>query len=166
MCIRDRYKHQPVVDIAFNPVNTFRHLLTQDAAIRHLESISSSLRDGGLYIIGLHLLPMDADEVDSEEWDAVDGDLSVHVHLNVESFDRRTRLETLRFTLDVQDGSKKLQLTSDYQMRIYQAWQLQDLLASVPQFEHIATFDFWYDIEDPLELNDELGDTVIVLRKR
>lgn len=160
------YVHQPPVDIAFNTVNTFRHLQSEDAARQHLKAVAESLRPGGLYIVGLHLLPPDADEEDSESWDSVDGDVKVTMSLEVETFDRETRLETIRFNLDVQDGPKHIELETVYTLRIYQAFQLQQLIESVPEFEHLNTFDFWYDIEDPLVLDDELGDTVVVLRRR
>jgi len=160
------YVHQPPVDIAFNTVNTFRHLLTEEAARQHLKSIAASLRPGGLYIVGLHLLPPDADEEDSESWDAVDGDTVVHTTLEVQTFDRRSRLETILFKLRAETPNENVELQTVYTLRIYQAFQLQELLESVPEFEHVDTFDFWYDITDPLELNDDLGDTVVVLRRR
>ena len=40
------------VDAAFCTVNTFRHLLTEKAARRHLECIAQSLRPGGIWIVG------------------------------------------------------------------------------------------------------------------
>src|SRR5262249_25079487 len=45
------------VDAAYCTVNTFRHLLTEKAARGHLECIARSLRVGGIYVLGLHLLP-------------------------------------------------------------------------------------------------------------
>lgn len=153
-------------DLAFNTVNTFRHLLTEDDARSHLLAVANSLPVGGLYIIGLHLLPPDADEEDSESWSITEGKVTVDVTLDVASFCRRTRLEQLRFRLDVSDGGQEYQFETTYTMRIYRADQMSDLLASVPDFELCDVFDFNYEIEDPLELNDELGDTVLVLRKR
>ena len=160
------YVHCPSVDVAFNTVNTFRHLLTEEAARQHLKSIAASLRNGGLYILGLHLLPPDANEEDSESWDATEGDTTVNMSLEVRSCDRRTRLETIRFNLKADSVADVIEIETVYTLRIYQAFQLKQLLESVPEFEHVHTFDFWYDIADPLELNDDLGDTVVVLRKR
>src|SRR5215467_11160001 len=44
-------------DAAYCVINTFRYLLTERAARCHLERIAASLRPGGIYILGLHLLP-------------------------------------------------------------------------------------------------------------
>ena len=36
----------------------------------------------------------------------------------------------------------------------------------VPEFELRDVYDFWYEIDKPLELNDEITDTVFILQKR
>src|SRR5438552_10942205 len=48
------------VDAAYCMVNTFRHLLTEQAARSHLECIASSLRPGGIYVLGMNLVPSGA----------------------------------------------------------------------------------------------------------
>jgi hypothetical protein len=48
---------------------------------------------------------------------------------------------------------------------MYTAPQFRQLLKSVPQFEMIDVFDFWYDIDDPLKLDNQITDSVFVLRK-
>src|SRR6266487_1566456 len=54
------------VDAAYCVVNTFRHLLTEQAARAHLKCIARSLRPGGTYVLGLHLLPLGGDKEDSD----------------------------------------------------------------------------------------------------
>lgn len=152
-------------DAAFCTFNTFRHLLTEEAARRHLQSVAAQLRPGGIYILGFHLLPPDADEEDSERWTARHGRTHVTITLRVLNCDRRRRLETIRFNLRVRSGRSDLRLRTDYVLRIYRASQVRRLLHSVPEFELCDVYDFWYDIDEPLQLNDELGDTVLILRK-
>ncbi|MDA1051541.1 MAG: class I SAM-dependent methyltransferase [Planctomycetota bacterium] len=154
------------VDAAFCTFNTFRHLTTEEAARRHLECVADSLRAGGIYILGFHLLPPDADEECIERWSARHGKTKVTMTLRVLDFDRATRLETIRFSLRVRSGELDLKLHSDYQYRIYTAAQFQRLLSSVPQFELCDVYDFWYDIDEPLQLSNELGDAVFILRKQ
>src|SRR5437879_4439212 len=55
-------------DAAYCVVDTFRHLLTEQAARSHLECIAHSLRLGGIYVLGLHLLPFGADKENSDCW--------------------------------------------------------------------------------------------------
>ncbi|MEO8494084.1 MAG: class I SAM-dependent methyltransferase [Planctomycetota bacterium] len=154
------------VDAAFCTFNTFRHLTTEEAARRHLECIANSLRPGGIYILGFHLLPPDADEECIERWSAKHGKTKVTMTLRVLKFDRGSRLETIRFSLRVRSGMRDLKLQSDYQYRIYTAAQFQRLLYSIPQFELCDVYDFWYEIDEPLPLSNELGDAVFILRKR
>src|SRR5256714_1735817 len=55
-------------DAAYCVINTFRYLLTEQAARGHLDSVACSLRPGGIYILGLHLLPLGRDKEDSNFW--------------------------------------------------------------------------------------------------
>jgi SAM-dependent methyltransferase len=156
---------QPV-DAAFNTLNTFRHLTSEDDARRHLELIAESLRPGGIYVLGFHLLPPDAEETCIERWSARHGATRVGVTLRVLDFDRRRRIEVIRFSLRVRSGSRDLRIAADYEYRIYQAHQFRQLLGKVPQLELCDVYDFWYDIDDPLKLSNELGDAVFVLRRQ
>jgi len=111
------------------------------------------------------MLPPDADEACIERWSAKHGRTKVTITLRVTDFDRQARLETIRFSLRVRSGKRDLKLRSDYKYRIYTAAQFHRLLVSVPQFELCDVYDFWYDIDDPLQLSNQLGDAVFVLRK-
>jgi SAM-dependent methyltransferase len=156
---------QPV-DAAFCTMNTFRHLLTEDDSRRHLRSVAAAVKSGGLYILGLHILPLDASEESTERWTATHGRTRVTVTLRVLETSRRDRIERLRSSLRIRSGDKDMRIRHDFPLRMYTHDQLQDLLESVPEWEIADVFDFWYDIEDPLELDDEISDTVLVLRKR
>jgi len=141
-------------------------LLSEDNAVRHLNSVADSLRSGGLYLIGMHLLPPDADEEDEEDWTAVADGIRIDMRLRVTSCSRPRRIETLRFEMLVSDNGTERRLTSEYPMRIYMADQFQSLLNKVPKFRLLDVYDFWFDIDEPLTLSDELGDTVFVLQRR
>ena len=156
----------PKVDVAFCTFNTFRHLTSERAAVGFLESLVNSLRRGGICVLGFHLLPPDADESCVERWSARHGRTVVNMTLRVLECDRQQRLERIRFSMRVNAGSKRLRLQSDYEYRLYTADQVCQLLAKVPAFELCDVFDFWYEIDHPLQLNDELGDAVFVLRKQ
>lgn len=155
------------VDAAYCLVNTFRHLLTEEAAVAHLKSVANGLRKGGLYLLGLHLFPPDADTEDSEEWSVCQDGVTVDMRLDVADCCRDTRLETLQFAMKVtsEEWPGGQTFRSDYRMRLYEAGQMRELLNKVPELQLIDVYDFWYDLEDPLKLNDELGDTVLVLKK-
>ena len=155
------------VNAAYNTFDSFRHLLDERSARNHLEGVANCLRPGGIYILGIHLLPPDAAEECIERWSARHGGVQVSVTLRVLNFDRRRRLERLRVSLLVRrPGKKPLRLRDEFDLRLYTAAQFRRLLASVPQFELCDVYDFWYEIDHPLRLDNEISDTVFILRRR
>jgi SAM-dependent methyltransferase len=154
------------VDAAICTFNTFRHLTTAETARSHLQSVARALAPGGIYVLGLHLLPPDADEESLERWTATKGQTKVVFTLRVLDFNRRKRLEKLRATMLVRTGKKELRLASEFEFRLYTAAQIKQLIAEVPEFELCDVYDFCYEIEQPLKLDNEISDTVFILRKR
>ena len=155
------------VDAAYCTVNTFRHLLTEQAARGHLRCTADSLRRGGIYILGLHLLPLGVDKKDVLRWTTRRGKTKVTVTLRVLCVDLRHRLENFRVSLLVrQPGPKEVRLRHEFQIRTYTARQFRRLLDSVPSLELCDVYDFRYDIGHPLSLNDEMAYNVFVLRRR
>jgi hypothetical protein len=153
------------VDLAHCLINTFRHLLTEEAARRHLECVAKSLRPGGIYLLGFHLLPPDAAEEDCERWTIQHRRTRVTTTIRVLNFSRRKRIETVRFSLKVTTPEKTIRLSTDHPLRIYRADQFRSLLRSVPSLRLIDVFDFCYDLSEPRALNNDLGDAVFVLQK-
>ena len=153
------------MDVVACTFNTFRHLLTEQAAESHLNCIARALRRGGIYILGFHLLPLDVDESCIERWTARRGKTRVTAMLRVLSTDRRRRLEQIRISMSVHRGERHWKTRTEFPLRMYTAAQFRRLLRRVPAFEVCDVFDFWYDIETPLRLNDEITDTVFILRK-
>ena len=156
---------QPI-DAAYCTFDGFRHLLSEEAARQHLQCVSDALRPGGIYILGFHLLPPDAAEDCTERWSAQHGRTRVTVTLRVLATDRRRRLEQLRVCLLVRSAQRTLRLRHDFPLRMYTARQFRRLLDRVPSLELCDVYDFWYEIDHPLELNDQISDTVFILSKR
>lgn len=153
-------------DLAHCLVNTFRHLTTENSARSHLQSVARVLRSGGLYVLGFHLLPPDAVELDCERWTILRGQRRVTTTVRVLNFSRKTRLETVRFSLKVTAPSGVIRLSSDHQLRIYRADQFRALLRTVSEFQLLNVYDFCYDMSQSFPLNDQLGDSVFILQKR
>jgi len=154
-------------DAAFNTINTFRHLLTEEDAVKHLKCVAEHLRPGGLYILGLHLLPAGADFYGSERWKASHGQTRISYHLKVVEALPRKRLEKLKITMTIRRGERPaIRVSDEFTLRTYTHRQLKTLLARVPEFELMNVFDFWYEIDEPQSFDDQLADAVFVLRKR
>ena len=155
------------VDAAFNTINSFRHLGTQKGAESHLKCVADHLREGGIYVLGLHLTPEDDDWYGEEEWSARRGNLSIISQMWTEAFDRDERMETLGMSFDVRTPTEHLTLRDDMKYRTYTRRQMDALLKTAAGFglELRETYDFCYDIADPVVVDDETEDVVYVLRK-
>lgn len=161
------FKVKKPFDVVLNTFNTFRHLLTEDDALQHLQSAAAALRSGGLFFLGLHVMPPDADEHCIERWRAKKGRTQVSYTLRVVEWNRRQRLERLRVSMLIRKGEQPaLRVQTEMTLRSYTLAQLRKLLVKVPQLELCEAFDFWYEIDEPVKLNKDSSDILLVLRKR
>ena len=153
------------VDASFNMINTFRHLLTQEQAHSHLETLGQAIRPGGLYILGMHLTPTKGYATESETWSASRGQLTVHTHLWFQRRDMETRLEHYSAVYDVEKPSGPVQLRDEVAFRLYTREHLYEMMAKLPMWELEAVYDFSYDIDSPIELTPETEDVVLILKR-
>lgn len=153
-------------DAAFNLINSFRHLPNEKAAVGHLQCMSKSLAPGGVYFLGLHLTP-DGDPVCVKEtWRAKRGRVSAKSTMWTIDIDRRRRCERIGMSVSVVAGRKRLRFDDEFNFRTYTATQMKSLLKGVPELEVVATHDFGYDLDEPIEINRRTEDVIYVLRKR
>jgi SAM-dependent methyltransferase len=154
-------------DAAFCTFNTFRHLTREVDAVSHLRSVGQHLSPGGLYVLGFHLIPPDADPECVERWSARHGGTEVKMTLKVIDFDRRRRREMLRVSVKATRRSGKVErIRSEFPLRIYTAAQARQLLKKVGDlFELAGVFDFDYDLDEPRRFDNDLTDAVFVLRR-
>lgn len=149
-------------DAAYCMINTFRHLLTEQAARTHLECIAGSLRPGGIYVLGMNLLPSS-----DARWAERRGKTKVTITESVLCTHLRRRIEDVQVCLTARRGSKEVRLRHQYQLRTYTRRQFRRLLASVRSLELCDTYDFPYDIDRPVALKkNEIAYGVFVLSRR
>jgi SAM-dependent methyltransferase len=153
------------VDAAFNMINSFRHLLSEQQAREHLRCIAAALRPGGIYALGLHLTPTEGTPLEEERWSARRGHLGINTHLRTFDLDLQKRLERCRMTMTVTTPKQKFRIVDELVFRTYTRQQLAKLLARVPELELVAVFDFTYRIREPIEIQNDTQDVVLVLRK-
>lgn len=153
-------------DAAFNLINSFRHLPSEDHARRHLQCVADCLRVGGIYLLGLHLTPKGRPVCSEESWSARRGHLAVTSHMQSLSIDRRNRKERVKMTFDVYTPTRHLQLADEMDFRVYTAPQFQQLLDDVGRFEVLETYDFTYDINAPMPVTSRTEDVVFILQKK
>ncbi|MGD9854578.1 MAG: class I SAM-dependent methyltransferase [Planctomycetaceae bacterium] len=153
-------------DAAFNMINSFRHLPTEEQAQSHLRCVANAVTDGGLYILGLHLIPTRGDRNEEESWSSRRGNLVINSHMWSKAIDLRRRMEKLGMRLDVYTPTRHLRIDDEMFYRTYNVRQMHALLTRVPAWELVETYDFAYDINDPIRITSTTEDVVYILRKR
>lgn len=153
-------------DMAHCLVSTFKYLLTEEDARAHLQRVADALAPGGVYILGVHTSAYEERRIEHERWVAErDG---VHVTCNIHSWppDPATRTEKVRSRLTVRREEGEERYETSWTFRTYSQAELLSLLASVPELEHVATYDFTYDASEPLGLEEDRLDNILILKKR
>lgn len=153
-------------DAAFNMINSFRHLPSDAAALRHLKCMAQALARGGLYVFGVHLTPTRGAPVGRESWSARRGNLAVISTLWSAGVDRKKRCEKVGMTFDVYTPTRRFRIVDEMDYRIYTAADIRRLLGKVPEFDLAETYDFSYDLNEPVTIGPETEDVVFVLRHR
>lgn len=154
------------VDAAFNMINSFRHLPSEKTARGHFACIANCLAKGGLYVIGLHLTPTEGEAVDEESWSARRGNLAVVSRMWTKGVDMKARREDLGMTFDVYTPTSHSRIIDAMEYRTYTARQMRALLKHTPELELVETYDFAYEIDNPVKITPVTEDIIYVLRKR
>lgn len=159
------FRTKPKWDLAFNTINSFRHLTTAESAVSHLRCMARQTKRGGLYLIGLHLTPTTAEPLDGESWSARRGHLSVLTHMWTVERNPAKRLERFGMRFDVYTPTKLLRIEDELRMRSYTPEQFSSLLDEAGGWEIEDAYDFAYDINQPIQVDSSAEDVVYVLRK-
>lgn len=159
------FKTKTKFEVAFNTINSFRHLLSEKAARDHLICLGNSIRKGGLYLLGIHLTPTDANPSEGESWSARRGHLSINTMMWTTSREPRKRIERFGLYFDVHRPSGSFRIVDELVLRSYLPHQLEKLVQSSGVWEIIETYDFGYDIDFPTEVDSTSEDVVYVLKR-
>lgn len=160
------FKPRKKYDLAFNTINSFRHLSTAQAATSHLTCMANGAKKNGIYLIGIHLNPAVGDTVDQESWAARRGHLSVLTHMRTESRDPKARMDRFAINFDIYTPTKQFRIEDVLCMRSYTHQQFVRMIELEGSWEIESAFDFTYDIETPIVVDESTEDVVFVLRKK
>lgn len=151
----------PVYNGAYCTVDTFRHLPTDRDAVNHLQSIARHLKNNGIYVLGLHLLPDKGVSRKIHRWQGNRGRLTVRSSITVLGINRDDREETLCYQL--RTNEKKY--SSVYKLRTYTSRQFMELLEKAGCFIIMSIYDLNYDMNKTILINGKSEDIVCILRK-
>jgi len=160
------FRVRPKFDIAFNTINSFRHLSSAKAARAHLDCMADSVRRGGLYLLGVHLTATEGPSSETESWSARRGHLSINTHMWFKDRDTRKRIERFGILFDVHSPTRSFRINDELVLRSYTRKQMDRLIQSSQSWQVAETFSFAYDLDDPIEVDGTCEDVVYVLKRR
>lgn len=160
------FEQAELADAAFNTINSFRHLNSHAAAVSHLRAMAEALRPGGLYVLGIHLTPTAVAPSEDESWIAEGKDLQVNTRMWLTERNLAQRYETFAIEFEVYTPEKFTRIEDELVFRTYTAPQFDELVAEIGRFEVVEVFDFAYDLEQPVTIDDTSEDVVYVLRRK
>ncbi len=158
-------------DVALNFDASIGHLSTDEDVIQHLRSVWRMLRMGGLYFVGLFVL--DADKIDQtveELFEATldDIDQKGFAHVRYQSLYRdpihrreRIRLELKTHGLD--DVPEFLE--EEYDLFTFSKKDLLKVIAAAGGWEIAAVHSMEFKDNPAIELEENCGDILLILRK-
>ena len=154
------------VDAAFNIMSTFQLLPSERAAESHLRSMAANIAKGGLYILGMHLMPSRGVPIQKERHAATRGRLSVVCRIWTKEIRSKQRKLRCGMITEIRTPIKHLRISEECVFRTYSAAQIQRLFQKVALFEPVATYDYNHDITNPISIGSETQDVVYILRRR
>ncbi len=131
------------VDMAFNLVNTIRHLESDAELVNHLDQIGEVLKPGCLYIVGISLVDYHWLEPEEDLWEGRRGRCQVSQLVNYlppEPGTPRARIETVISHLTITTPSGATHLDHNYQLRTYDETQWVTALTD-SHLTRVASYD-------------------------
>jgi len=135
-------------ELAFNPINTIRHLENDAELLAHLERIHDALRPGGVYVVGLSLSVYGFEQPSEDIWLGSRGSLKVQqVAQYTPARGGRDRTEQVHNVLAVSRPGGDQIIPSTYGLRSYDRSEWEAVLARSPFSVWGCTNEAGEDIE-------------------
>lgn len=151
------------VDLAFNLVSTFRYLDSEAAARAHLQSTRRMLKPEGLYVLGFHLTDYARTTLERERWVGRVGRETVICNTREGLPDRPLRRSPMRNRLRISGAGKDMLIETTWFFRTYDLVEARRLFRSAG-LHLVATYDFDYRLESPVQRGSNRLDRVFILR--
>ncbi|MCP4573776.1 MAG: class I SAM-dependent methyltransferase [bacterium] len=130
------------VGLAFNLVNTVRHLESDRDLLAHLDQVARLLGPGGLYVVGISLTDYATAEDDEDVWDAARGRCRVIQIVNYLPPAPGSRVETVVSHLLVRRPGGTEHYDDSYGLRTYDTRQWRRVVGR-SALRRAASLDSW-----------------------
>ncbi len=149
------------VGLAFNLINTIRHLESDKALRAHLAEVARTLSPGGVYAVGLSTCVYGAEMESEDVWDARRGTMRVTQAVQYLPADAGDRVERVVSHMSVRTPTGGRHIDSAYTLRAYSLAQWYDAIAgSAMRLEAVVEED-GHDAPAPMS-----GYAIYILRSK
>jgi SAM-dependent methyltransferase len=116
------------VGVAFNLINTIRHLHTDRDMLEHFAQVARALHPRGIYVVGLSLAAYGVEPPSEDVWEGARGRLRVQQVVSYEPPDSSERLERVISVVTAMRPRGEAQSVSSYALRAYDPGQWRRLV--------------------------------------
>lgn len=120
------------VGLAFNLINSIRHLPSDAAMLEHFAQIARALAPGGIYVVGLSATAYGLESPSEDVWTGRRGPLRVTQVVQFEPPAPESRWEQVYSVLSIAQGKRLRTAQSAYRLRTYSLEQWHALLSRSP----------------------------------
>lgn len=117
------------IAMAFNPINTIRHLDTDDAMLEHLGEMARALKPRGVYVVGASLTIRELEQPSEDVWEGSRGRLRVKQVVSYLPGIPAERFERVVSHLEITRPSGVEHVDCVYDLRTYTLDEWHDLIA-------------------------------------
>jgi SAM-dependent methyltransferase len=162
-----RFFRPPVkVNLAYSLISSFQHLLSEECAHAFLSSVSESLVAGGVFILGLQLTPEGGRSSEPEDWVGFRGQSKISVRIESVRYNEDVRIDECAMKSVIHGPRRRSRFSEVLKFRTYTAKQIVKSTRGIPGLELVGSYNFTYDINNPVALDRESKDTILVFRRR
>jgi hypothetical protein len=131
------------VDFAINPVNSIRHIDSDQTMLVHFEQMADFLKSGAVYVVGLSLTDYECLMPEEDLWHTARGRCKVSQLVNYlppEPGTAKDRVEQVISHLTVKRPNRTEHFDDTYDLRTYDIKQWRDLIEK-SRLVHAGSFD-------------------------
>jgi SAM-dependent methyltransferase len=162
-----RFFRPPVkVNLAYSLISSFQHLLSEECAQSFLTSVSESLVPGGVFILGLQLTPDGGRSSEPEDWVGFRGQSKIAVRIDSVRYSEALRIDECEMKSVIHGPRGRSRFREVLKFRTYTAKQILKTTRRIPGLELVGSYDFTYDLNNPVALDQKSKDTLLVFRRR
>jgi SAM-dependent methyltransferase len=154
------------VNLAYSLISSFQHLLSEECAHAFLSSVSESLFAGGVFILGMQLTPEGERSSEPENWVGFRGQSRISVRIESVRYNEDLRIDECEMKSVIHGPHGHRLFSEVLKFRTYTAKQILKTTRRIPGLELVGSYNFTYDLNNPVALDRKSKDTLLVFMRR